>query len=439
MTHVLVVDDDRSFTPALVEFIEQHGYSIATARSLDEARRALKTLPPDLLLLDLVLPDGSGLELINDIDPGIGTRIVIMTGNPTVDTAIESLRARVFDFLTKPIDIQRLKTCLAAVSALRTLRGHSNDSASVQLVGESAPVRKLYEIIRKVAPSDASVLLQGESGTGKELVAHAIHNLSNRHDKAFLAVNCGAIPQDLIGSELFGHEKGSFTGASQQHKGYFERADGGTLFLDEITEMPLELQVQLLRILETGTLMRLGGDRELRVDVRLIAATNRIPREAVKEGRLREDLFFRLAVFPIFLPPLRERGDDIVLLAHHFLELLNREQQTSKRYTPAALDSLSERDWPGNVRELRNAVQRAYILADDEITPEHLPQWADPVGRSEGEDSLGVTVGTSIDEAERKLIFATLDYYDGNKPLTAEALGISLKTLYNRLKHYQRD
>lgn len=437
--HVLVVDDDSSFTPALVEFIQQDGFTIDAAHTLADARTILKARQPDLLLLDLLLPDGSGLDLISDIDPGFGTRIVIMTGNPTVDTVIESLRARVFDFLVKPIDIKRLKACLASIRTTKTLHDKLLESgAEVKLIGESPPMSKLHDMINKVAPSDASVLLQGESGTGKELVAHAIHTLSKRRDKPFLAVNCGAIPQDLIGSELFGHEKGSFTGASQQHKGYFERADGGTLFLDEITEMPLELQVQLLRVLETGTLVRLGGDREFKINVRVVAATNRNPRGAVNDGKLREDLFFRLAVFPITLPPLRERGDDIILLANYFLELLNGEQQSAKRFTPSALQVLCERSWPGNVRELKNAVQRAFILADDEISEEHLPQILEPVLRDD-DDSLDVTIGTSIDEAERKLIFATLDYYEGNKPLTAEALGVSLKTLYNRLKQYQVD
>jgi transcriptional regulator with PAS, ATPase and Fis domain len=289
-----------------------------------------------------------------------------------------------------------------------------------------------------VAPNDATVLLQGESGTGKDLAAVSIHDLSNRAEKPFLALNCGAVPESLIGNELFGHERGGYTGATRQHKGYFERANGGTLFLDEITEMPLDLQVNLLRVLETGKLTRLGGDREVSVDVRLVAATNRDPKEAVNNGKLREDLYYRLMVFPITLPPLRERPGDVALLAQRLLAELNEQYGTSKRLTPAALEFLTSYAWPGNVRELKNSMQRAHILAENEIEAHQFAQLSD-LRHNEGEDAQAValTTGVSLEEAERKLIFATLDRLRGNKRLAAKTLGVSLKTLYNKLKRYQ--
>ncbi len=245
------------------------------------------------------------------------------------------------------------------------------------------------------------------------------------------------MPENLIGSELFGHERGSFTGATRQHKGCFERAGGGTLLLDEISEMPIELQVHLLRVLEAGTMRRIGGDRDIKVDLRVIAATNQDLESAVAQGKFREDLYFRLMVLPIVVPPLRDRRDDIPLLANHFLALLNDQQNARKRFTPEALEHLTSHSWPGNVRELRNTVQRAFILADEAIAPEHL-EWFDQVSAVHGSDGLNLRVGTSIDDAERRLILATLDHFEGDKPRTAEALGISLKTLYNRLKQYEK-
>ncbi|MEZ5582570.1 MAG: sigma-54 dependent transcriptional regulator [Candidatus Competibacteraceae bacterium] len=293
------------------------------------------------------------------------------------------------------------------------------------------------------------MLIRGQSGTGKDLVAQAIHARSNRCDNPFLALNCGAVSSELIGSELFGHERGSFTGANRQHLGYFERANGGTLFLDEITEMPLELQVQLLRVLETGKLMRIGGSQEIAVDVRIVTATNRDPLEAIQEGLFREDLYFRLAVFPIQMPSLNERTGDAGLIANFFLERLNQEEKTTKVFAPDVLPWLENRPWPGNVRELKNAVQRAFILAENEITQAHfaafqppvsLPESPQPAEQGNEDGNLHLTVGvTSMEEAERQLIFATLAYYEQNKSKAAEALGISLKTLYNRLKQYESE
>ncbi|MGH8718659.1 MAG: sigma-54 interaction domain-containing protein [Burkholderiales bacterium] len=307
-----------------------------------------------------------------------------------------------------------------------------------QLYGNSRPMKKLYQMIKKVAPTDATVLLVGESGTGKELVANTIHQMSPRKSKPFLAINCGAIPANLIEAELFGYERGSFTGANRMHRGYFERAHDGTLLLDEITEMTAELQVKLLRVLEAGSFTRVGGDQDIRVKVRVIAATNRQPQTAVAEGQLREDLMYRLSVFPIELPPLRDRAEDVELLARHFLECLNQEQGMEKRLSADALRILNNHAWPGNVRELQNVIQRAFILADDTVELDGLIKAAAPATPLVG-NRLQFAVGTPLAEAERHMIFAALDHYDGNKKKTADALGLSLKTLYNRLSEYRGD
>jgi DNA-binding NtrC family response regulator len=306
--------------------------------------------------------------------------------------------------------------------------------AASQLLGESTAMKTLLHQVERVAPTEASVLLLGESGTGKELVAQTIHCQSERCRQAFLPVNCGAISPQLIESEIFGHEKGSFTGADRQHKGYFERASGGTLFLDEVIEMPIELQVKLLRVLETGTFMRIGSNQELHTDVRIIAATNRDPEKAIAEGRLRLDLYHRLNVFPLRVPPLRERGKDIELIAQHFLDELNTAHGTQKQISPNVQASLRQYHWPGNVRELRNFIQRCYILAD-EFIDDYSPD-SGLAHYSTTAITLAIPVGTSLADVDRKLIFATLDLCSGVKKRAADVLGISLKTLYNRLEEY---
>ncbi|SNS35679.1 sigma54 specific transcriptional regulator, Fis family [Noviherbaspirillum humi] len=305
------------------------------------------------------------------------------------------------------------------------------------LYGSSPIMERLYQQVERVSATDATVLLVGESGTGKELISKAIHQISKRNDKTFVAVNCGAIPAHLIEAALFGHERGSFTGAVKQHIGYFEHASGGTLFLDEITEMPVDMQVKLLRVLESGTFMRVGGDQEVKVDVRLIAATNRDLESAVKQGNLREDLMYRLAVFPIRIPPLRERGADIELLAQQFLESLNEKNQTRKNFSRSSLDVIRSYSWPGNVRELKNVVHRAYILSGDELDIEDCVSELAAKKPTVHEGYLNFFVGTPLADAQKEIILATLKHYSGNKRLAADALGISLKTLYNRLKEYQ--
>jgi DNA-binding NtrC family response regulator len=304
------------------------------------------------------------------------------------------------------------------------------------LHGSSPAMEKLYQQLDKVSITDATVLLAGESGTGKELIAQTIHQFSPRCNENFVAVNCGAIPSHLIEAALFGHEKGSFTGAARQHAGYFEHASRGTLFLDEITEMPTDMQVKLLRVLESGAFLRVGGSDEVKVDVRMIAATNRDVETAVKQGNLREDLMYRLAVFPIRVPPLRERDGDVELLAHHFLQSLNAKDNTRKSFSRQSLETIRSYSWPGNVRELKNVVQRAFILSSDTLTIEdHLSELSikKPVMH---DGFLNFSVGMPLADAQREIILATLKHFGGNKRLTAEALGISLKTLYNRLKDY---
>jgi DNA-binding NtrC family response regulator len=303
------------------------------------------------------------------------------------------------------------------------------------LIGASDRMQEVYDLVAKVAPTDASVFILGETGTGKEMVAQTLHEMSKRAKQPFIPLNCGAVSPNLIESEVFGHERGSFTGADRSHKGHFERAHPGTLFLDEISEMPIDLQVKLLRVLETGTILRVGGSEPLQVDVRVIAASNRKPEQAVAEGKMREDLLYRLNVFPVQLPPLREREDDVMLLAEHFLEDLNRESEAPpKRFTKAALDRLRAHSWPGNVRELKNVIQRAFILAPNDIGVDALPLG---VVEERLGSSLVIRVGTPVDEAERRLILATLEHCAGDKKKAAEILKISLKTLYNRLNVYK--
>jgi two-component system response regulator AtoC len=455
MARALIVDDDPGSLEPLGDLVRQSGFDTRTALNLAEARAHLAEEPADVVLTDLFLPDGSGIDLLEEHD-GAAMEIVVITGNASIDSAVAAMRAGARDYLVKPIDVPRLRSILAHVQRtldlegeIQRLRGDLRDLGRFgSLVGASAPMQRVYEIIAKVAPTNATVLITGESGTGKDLLAQTIHVMSRRRKEPFVPVNCGAISPSLIESELFGHERGSFTGAERLHRGYFERASAGTLFLDEITEMPYELQVKLLRVLETSTLQRVGGEGTVEVDVRIVAATNQNPEEAVAEGKLRSDLLYRLRVFSVTLPPLRERDADIALLARHFLEILNREAGTRKDLAPAVLERLSAHSWPGNVRELKNVVEHAFILAGRTITGDCLPEdivGADPVsalppdaGVTEDRRFVRVGVGTSLAEAERTIILSTLDAFAGDKKRTARALGVSLKTLYNRLNAYSR-
>jgi len=444
MPHVLIVDDDATTREALAAVVGEYGLTTAQAGDLREARIQLIRQTPDVIFTDLKLPDGSGTDLFEDLDPRSGVELVVITGHASVETAVDALKAGAIDYLVKPINLQRVKAILNRLpragdlkAEIGTLRGELRRMGRFGLMlGNSPAMQEVYDQIGRVAPTPASVMLVGESGTGKEVAAQTIHQLSLRRKHEFLAVNCGAISPNLIESEMFGHERGSFTGADRQHKGYFERANGGTLFLDEITEMPAELQVKLLRVLETGMFMRVGTTKEIETDVRLIAATNRDPEEAVASGKLRLDLYHRLNVFPINLPPLRERGKDVELLAQSFLDELNERHGTKKQFPASVRDMLVAYPWPGNVRELKNYVQRAHIMAgnDGDLTA------AVPLQISLSKSTVGTAVtipfGTSLAEADRQLILATLEQCGGVKTRAAEILGISLKTLYNRLVEY---
>ncbi|QGZ54136.1 sigma-54-dependent transcriptional regulator [Paraburkholderia acidiphila] len=444
MPHVLIVDDDAQTREALAAVVSEDGLTTAQAGDLREARIQLVRQMPDVVFTDLKLPDGSGTDLFEDLDPRSGVELVVITGHASVETAVDALKSGAIDYLVKPINLQRVKAILNRLpragdlkAEIGTLRGELRRMGRFGLMlGNSPTMQEVYDQISRVAPTPASVMLVGESGTGKEVAAQTIHQLSLRRKHEFLAVNCGAISPNLIESEMFGHERGSFTGADRQHKGYFERANGGTLFLDEITEMPIELQVKLLRVLETGMFMRVGTTKEIETDVRLIAATNRDPEQAVAEGKLRLDLYHRLNVFPISLPPLRERGKDVELLAQAFLDELNERHGTKKQFPPAVREMLAAYPWPGNVRELKNYVQRAHIMSgnDGDFTATVPLQ----ISLSKPIAGTAVTIpfGTSLADADRQLILATLEQCGGVKTRAAEILGISLKTLYNRLVEY---
>ncbi len=434
MRHVLIVDGDTDCAAALRDGLCADGATCAVAPQLRQALVHCALQPPDWVLAADTLPDGSGLELLDALRADdVAVPLVLLADCPSLDRAVDAFRRGVADYLAKPVDMARLRTLFGARSA-RSRSDTGRAEPAPQLLGTSPAMQTLRDHIARVAPTEASVLLLGESGTGKELVAQGIHALSRRHRHPFLPVNCGAISPQLIESEIFGHEKGSFTGADRQHKGYFERASGGTLFLDEVIEMPVELQVKLLRVLETGSFMRIGSNQELHTDVRIVAATNRDPEPAIAEGRLRLDLFHRLNVFPLPVPPLRERGEDISLLAHHFLAELNAAHDTAKQLSARATSTLLDYHWPGNVRELRNFIQRAYILSDRVIDAQALGPG--PTHSTATTLTLAVPVGSTLADADRRLIFATLELCGGVKKRAADLLGISLKTLYNRLDEY---
>jgi two-component system, NtrC family, response regulator AtoC len=444
MLCALVIDGDLNSLQLLAELLEREGFTTITATSLRAAQVHLSKACPDVVLIDPALPDGNGIDFLKDLE-GSSTAVILMTRCTGVDTAVEASQLEVSDYLTKPVDVPRLRTVLANVARTSELKEdiellrqqRSKLDHFGRLLGASPAMQEVYDLITRVAPTDVTVLLTGESGTGKELIAQTLHTLSRRRKGPFLPLNCGAISPNLIESELFGHERGSFTGANRLHRGYFERATEGTLFLDEISEMPIELQVKLLRVVETGTFVRIGGDHEVATDVRVVAATNRLPEEAAAEGKLRPDLLYRLMAFPIYLPPLRDRGGDVELLSHHFLEILNATEGSNKRFASAALERLRTYTWPGNVRELRNVVQRAFIMSDDEISLECLPPEVLGLAPLSG-PYLHIRVGTSLAEVEQRLILATLNRYGQSKDKTARVLGISLKTLYNRLNNHKR-
>ncbi len=438
---ILIVEDNTNLAQSAAQLLEMRGAAVDLAGGLEEAERLLRERAYGLVLVDLMLPDGSGLDLIDGHQGREGLRFVVMSGHPSLTAAVRRRYRQRAEFLLKPFSADELigvfRQAAPELDAPEPPAPAELEDPFADWVGSSAALEKVKHQIRSVARLDTTVFLLGESGTGKELAARSLHRLSNRNQGPFLTLNCGAMPETLIANELFGHEKGSYTGANKSQAGLFERAAGGTVFLDEITELPMEHQPHLLRVLETQTVTRLGGTRSVPIDVRIIAASNRVGQALVQDEILREDLFYRLMVFPIVLPPLRERREDVPELVNQILDAWNREHGTELSCAQAVMDSLVEHGWPGNVRELKHTVQRLAILNEGRIVepPGFFDSFA---GTEEPDDESGVPVGTSIRELERRLILATLEHFDGDRGRTAETLGISQKTLYNRLKAYEQ-
>jgi two-component system response regulator AtoC len=481
---VLVVEDDLATRRGLEQLLETFELEVKSVPTVAEAQTALAAFSPDVCLTDLKLPDGDGIEFIRMARANAPAReIVVLTGHGSVDTAVEAMKAGAFDYLLKPLRPAQLEAVFGRLRQSRDVEKEGEDLCARlvetgrfgEMVGKSPAMQEMCRIITKIAKSDAPVMITGESGSGKEAAAATIHGMSRRRSKSMVAVNCGAVSSTLIESELFGHEKGSFTGAEKRRVGYFEMAQGGTLFLDEITEMSMELQVKLLRVLETRTFRRVGGNEELISDVRVISSSNRDLEEAIREKKLREDLYYRLNVFPLHIVPLRERREDIPLLARHFLEQVKESEKGGARtLTPAALECLVSQEWPGNIRELRNVVYRAYVLSDGPViderivtsvvsgrsagmfpvavsppNPESAPgiteseapaaSPAEPPLRADDPALVPVRVGDSLEDVERRLLQRTLQAVGGNKKKAAELLKISLKTVYNKVKQYGLD
>jgi DNA-binding NtrC family response regulator len=440
---VLIVEDEPTTRLGLTELVSTWGFTTESAADGQEALQRITSFRPSIVISDLVMPRMGVLELLHALrEEGNALTIVILTAQGTVETAVEAIKQGAYDYLTKPVEPQRLKILLDKIverqdtlREVKVLRKQLREHGSFgKMIGNSPQMRKVYQTIEQAAPTQANVLIWGESGTGKELVAQTIHQLSPRAQMPFVPINCAAIPETLLESEIFGHEKGAFTGAADRRQGCFELANRGTLFLDEIAEMTPATQVKLLRVLQERKFRRLGGRQEQSVDVRVIAATNVNPAEAVKNGKLREDLYYRLNVFAIELPPLRQRKDDLSLLIQSFLaEFNDRNNKSVSAIDPSAMRILEQYNWPGNVREVRNVVERAVILANGEfVEPKHLPPLVTD-SPDVAKPVVALEPGTTVEEAERRLILMTLEHTRDNKTRAAEILGISLKTLHNKL------
>jgi DNA-binding NtrC family response regulator len=441
---VLVVDDEPALRDVLEMRVESWGFRVCTAGDADEAERVARQRRPDIVVTDVLLPGRSGVELLRALRAHEPTLpVILMTAHGTVDLAVEAIKAGAQDFLTKPINYAQLRSLLDASrtdlrrrAQARELVTHLEENGGLGpwLRGGSR-MAEVFDLVKLVASKDTTALITGESGTGKEVVARTIHELSERRKGPFIAVNAAAMPESLIESELFGHERGAFTGAASTRLGVFELANGGTLLLDEISEMPTALQPKLLRVLEERTLRRVGGSNEIRLDVRVLAATNRAPETSIAEGRLRQDLYYRLGVFSIELPPLRDRLEEIPLLTQHFLRLFNEKHGTSvEGVTEAALERMEQYAWPGNVRELSNVIERcAIVVGSGWIDTVHLPPY---LKGEEGPSDRRVVipVGMTAAEAEKRLILKTLELVGHNKAEAARRLDIDVKTLRNKLK-----
>lgn len=447
---VLVVDDEPDSANILAALLASWGYETATEPDGVAGLKRAQEFLPAVVITDVLMPRLDGFGLLRELRkrfPEIA--VILLTGQGSVEMALHAIQDEgAYHYFEKPIDVNNLRIVLERAveygNARReneSLRRQLRDRGAFgELVGTSEPMRQIYALIEQVAPSSASVLITGESGTGKELVARTIHNLSTRKDSPFVAINCSAIPETLMESELFGYEKGAFTGAASRRQGCFELADSGTLLLDEIGEMPTLLQAKLLRVLEERTVRRLGSTREIPVDVRLLAATNKDPHDSVRRGQFREDLLYRLNVITIDMPPLRDRLEDIPLLTQHLVtQLAERHQRPARFLAAGALEVLRAHNWPGNVRELRNSIERAVIICSGEAIERHhlAPYPVDQRMRARSEDTISLPVGTPLEEVERRMIMRTLQKTENNKTRAAELLGISLKTLHNKLRLYR--
>jgi DNA-binding NtrC family response regulator len=443
---ILVAEDDVATGLAWSELIATWGFDVRIA---DDGRRALElaeSYDPHILLLDLRLPELNGLEVLSELrQRGVDIPTIMISGEGEISDAVQAIKLGAYDYLRKPVDpphlrvlLNNLSTHLTVAEENQRLRRRLARAGELgRLVGHSAPMRRIITLIEQVAPSAASVVILGESGTGKELVARTLHELSPRHAGPYVAINCAALPETLMESELFGHERGASTGADRRREGCFELATGGTLLLDEIGEMKPELQAKLLRVLEEGKLRRLGGGAEISIDVRVLASTNRNLEAAIRDGRFREDLYYRLNVFTIDLPPLSDHPDDIAALVEHFMrEIEAPAGKTVSGIDSEALEILKAYGWPGNVRQLRNVIERALIVTRGPlIGVADLP--AELKRGGGGNSAFEIKLGASLDEVERELIQRTIEFSGGNKSRAAEILGVSVKTLYNRLERYQ--
>jgi DNA-binding NtrC family response regulator len=446
---VLIVDDEQSARQGLSELVTGWGYVTEAAADGREALEKMESFAPLVVITDIVMPNLDGFKLLSHVKQDYpASSVILLTGQGSVDAAIRAVKDEgAFYYFEKPINTRKLQLVLKKAAEYSSAR-RENELLRRQLrqygafgdmVGNSEGMREIYTLIEQVAPSSVSVLVTGESGTGKEMVARTIHKLSPRDNQTFIAINCAAVPETLMESELFGHEKGAFTGAADRRIGCFELANNGTLLLDEIAEMPFLLQAKLLRVLEDKSVRRLGSMREVSVDVRVIAATNKDPHRAVQEGTLREDLLYRLNVITIKLPPLRDHRDDIPLLAQHMIDELSRRHNRSARLiSTEAMEILLGYHWPGNIRELRNVIERAVVICEGEqIEKRHLPFHITGQKPSPTTDAVMIPIGMPLDEVERRVILSTLARTDYNKTRTAETLRISLKTLHNKLKAYK--
>jgi len=445
---ILVVDDDDASRGGLETLLSSWGYEIETAAEGEEALKRAMAFQPAVVVTDLVMPRLDGMGLLQALRQEVPTAsVIILTAHGTIDTAVSAVKDGAYDYLTKPVELARLRLLIGkalerwqAAQEVTLLRRRVQELWGLgRLVGKSAAMQEVYRLIELAGPTPAPVLIWGESGTGKEMVARTLHERSPRAAGPFVAVNCAAIPETLLESEIFGHERGAFTGAFERRAGCFELASGGTLLLDEIAEMAPATQAKFLRILQEGTVRRLGGKGEIAVDVRVLAATNKEPARAVKDGRFREDLFYRLNVFSIGIAPLRERPEDIPLLVDAFLEEFNtRYKRQVKSVDEDARRMLLEHAWPGNGRELRNVIERAVVVCDgDLLAARHLPPELAAHTMAASRDPADPPAGTSLDEAEKRLILKTLETTGGNKTRAAEILGISVRTLHNKLHRYR--